>query len=94
MTDEVEDCQRPNWRDQMARSLAHQFKRQSRNDMPDLPKLAHSVVDHVCDVMQAQRPRTAVDDFLVVCEFFARETRAFKLDADLGRSASIGKARV
>lgn len=72
LTDEVGDAQNPAWRDQMTSALAHQFSRQKGD-----PAVAQRVVDFVCKVMQPQHPRTAIDNFLVTSEFFARETRAF-----------------
>ena len=56
----------------MTTSLAHQFSRQKGD-----PAVARRVINFVCDVMQPQHPRTAIDNFLVTSEFFARETRAF-----------------
>ncbi len=72
LTDDAGDAKTPAWRDQMTSSLAHQFSRQKGD-----PAVARQVVNFVCDVMQAQHPRTAIDSFLVTSEFFARETRAF-----------------
>ena len=71
----------------MACSLAYQFKRQTNGESERakhkelVGKLAHEVVNFVCDVMQPEHPRTAIDNFLVTSEFFAREARAFKLKA-------------
>ncbi len=45
-------------------------------------ELARQVVDFVCDVMHPEHPRTAIDNFLVTSEFFAREARGFQ---DIGR---------
>jgi CRISPR-associated protein Cmr2 len=72
LTDEAGDVKNPVWRDQMTTSLAHQFSRQKGD-----PAVARRVINFVCDVMQPQHPRTAIDNFLVTSEFFARETRAF-----------------
>lgn len=72
LTDDQADAQDPRWREQMTTSLAHQFSRQ-KGDMA----VARSVVDFVCDVMKPAQPRTAIDNFLVTSEFFARETRSF-----------------
>lgn len=72
LTDDALDAKNPAWRDQITRSLAHQFSRQKGD-----PAVARRVVDFVCDVMQPQHPRSAIDNILVTSEFFARETRAF-----------------
>ncbi len=63
------------WRDQMTTSLAHQFSRQKGDK-----EVARRVVDFVCDVMKPRQPKTAIDNFLVTSEFFAREARAFRPD--------------
>jgi len=63
------------WKDQMTTSLAHQFSRQKGD-----PTVARRVVDFVCDVMKPAHPKTAIDNFLVTSEFFAREARAFRPD--------------
>ena len=73
LTDEASDCKNPQWRAQMTTSLAHQFSRQKGD-----AAVARRVVDFVCDVIQPQHPRTAIDNFLVTSEFFAREARAFR----------------
>jgi CRISPR-associated protein Cmr2 len=73
LTDEPGDAKSERWRAQMASSLAYQFTRQQGS-----AELARAVVDFVCEVMQPQHPRTAIDHFLVTSEFFARESRAFK----------------
>lgn len=73
LTDNQADAQNDRWREQMATSLAHQFSRQKGDR-----EVARKVVSFVCDVMQPAHPRTAIDNFLVASEFFARETRAFK----------------
>jgi CRISPR-associated protein Cmr2 len=57
----------------MATSLAHQFNRQKGD-----AAVARRVVDFVCDVMKPQYPKTAIENFLVTSEFFAREARAFR----------------
>ena len=57
----------------MTSSLAYQFKRQSGS-----AELARQVVDFVCDVMQSEHPKTAIENFLVTSEFFAREARSFQ----------------
>ncbi len=72
LTDDQADAQDPRWREQMTTSLAHQFSRQKGDKA-----VACSVVDFVCDVMKPAQPRTAIDNFLVTSEFFARETRSF-----------------
>lgn len=73
LTDDDGDAQRPAWRDQMTSSLAYQFDRQKGD-----AAVARRVVDFVCDVMKPQHPKTAIDNFLVTSEFFARETRSFR----------------
>lgn len=75
LTDRASDAQNPHWRDQMTTSLAHQFSRQKGDR-----EVARRVVDFVCDVMNPQHPKTAIDNFLVASEFFAREARAFRPD--------------
>ena len=75
LTDNASDAQDKDWRDQMTSSLAHQFDRQKGNK-----DVARRVVDFVCDVMKPEHPKTAIDQFLVTSEFFARETRAFRPD--------------
>jgi hypothetical protein len=54
----------------MAGTLAAQFKQQQGS-----ADLAVDVVNFVCDVMKPSRPKTALEQFLAVCEFFARECR-------------------
>ncbi|MBK7051998.1 MAG: type III-B CRISPR-associated protein Cas10/Cmr2 [Rhodoferax sp.] len=61
------------WRDQIATSLAYQFKRQKGS-----AELARQVVDYVCDVIHPAHPKTAIENFLVTSEFFAREARSFQ----------------
>ena len=69
------------WRDQMASSLAYQFNRQKGD-----AAVARRVVDFVCDVMKPPHPKTAIANFLVTSEFFARETRSFRSDKPAQRS--------
>ncbi len=73
LTDEAADAQNPRWREQMASSLSQQFHRQKGRK-----EVARSVVNFVCHVMQPQHPRTAIENFLVTSEFFAREMRSFR----------------
>jgi CRISPR-associated protein Cmr2 len=73
LTDDAKDAKSATWKAQMTCSLAYQFKRQKGS-----AELARQVVDFVCDVMHPERPKTAIENFLVTSEFFARETRAFK----------------
>ncbi|APW46300.1 type III-B CRISPR-associated protein Cas10/Cmr2 [Rhodoferax antarcticus] len=80
LTDEASDCQSKTWREQMAHSLAYQFKRQTKEEKDAVGLLAHAVVNFVCDVIKPQQPRSAIDNFLVTSEFFAREARAFRPD--------------
>ena len=75
LTDNANDAQNAAWRAQMTSSLAHQFSRQKGDR-----EVARRVVDFVCDVMKPQHPKTAIDNFLVTSEFFAREARAFRPD--------------
>ena len=81
LTDNVNDAKNIDWRDQMTSSLAYQFSRQKGD-----PAVARQVVNFVCDVMHPEQPRSAIDHFLVTSEFFAREARAFKLQAQAARS--------
>lgn len=82
LTDNAADCQNKAWRDQMTSSLAHQFSRQKGD-----PEVARRVVNFVCDVMKPQHPKSAIDNFLVTSEFFAREARAFRPDKQAQRQA-------
>jgi len=59
----------------MTSSLAYQFSRQKGDK-----EVARRVVNFVCDVMKPAHPKTAIDNFLVTSEFFAREARAFRPD--------------
>jgi len=70
LTDDAKDAQNKHWRDQMAGALAAQFSRQKGN-----PEVARELVDFVCNVVQPERPRTTIENLLVTCEFFARESR-------------------
>jgi CRISPR-associated protein Cmr2 len=82
LTDDAKDAKNTAWRDQMTSSLAHQFKRQQGDEA-----LARRVVNFVCDVMKPLHPKTAIDNFLVTSEFFAREARAFRPDKAAERNA-------
>ncbi len=82
LTDDASDAINSNWRDQMTTSLAYQFHRQKGDK-----EVARRVVNFVCDVMQPQHPRTAIDNFLVTSEFFAREARAFRPDKPMQTQA-------
>lgn len=73
LTDNPADAKDERWREQMASSLAYQFSRQKGDKA-----VARQVVDFVCNVMHPTHPRTAIDNFLVTSEFFARESRVFK----------------
>lgn len=79
LTDDAKDAQSSAWRDQMTMSLAHQFKRQKGDE-----ELARRVVNFVCKEMKPQHPKTAIDNFLVTSEFFAREARAFRANKIAG----------
>jgi CRISPR-associated protein Cmr2 len=73
LTDDAKDAKSAVWRAQMSTSLAYQFNRQKGS-----AELARHVVDFVCNVMQPEHPKTAVENFLVTSEFFAREARSFQ----------------
>lgn len=73
LTDNPSDITNTVWRAQITASLAYQFDRKSGD-----AATAKQVVDFVCDVIKPKHPRTAVEDFLVASEFFAREARSFK----------------
>jgi CRISPR-associated protein Cmr2 len=75
LTNDASDIKNARWRDQMTTSLAYQFSRQKGD-----AEVARRVVNFVCDVIKPQHPRTAIDNFLVASEFFAREARAFQPD--------------
>ena len=47
-------------------------------DQGSSAELARQVVDFVCDVMHPAHPKTAIENFLVTSEFFAREARSFQ----------------
>jgi CRISPR-associated protein Cmr2 len=70
------------WREQVAGTLAFQFERQSGS-----AELARDIVAYVCDVMKPAQPLSAIDDFLVTSEFFAREARSFQLAAQARRES-------
>lgn len=73
LTDDAKDAKSEVWKAQISSSLAYQFKRQKGSS-----ELARQVVDFVCDVMQPANPKTAIENFLVTSEFFAREARSFQ----------------
>ncbi len=81
LTDDASDIKNARWRDQMTTSLAYQFSRQKGD-----AEVARRVVNFVCDVMKPEHPRSAIDHFLVTSEFFAREARAFKLEAQAAKA--------
>jgi CRISPR-associated protein Cmr2 len=81
LTDNRDDIKNERWRAQMAGSLAYQFNRQKGD-----PEVAREVVDFVCDVIQPDKPKTALENFLSTAEFFARESR-IKLPSPSGRGA-------
>lgn len=70
LTDDESDARDRRWRDQVSGSLAYQFDRKKGR-----PQVARDIVDFVCDVMRPKRPLTALENFLVTAEFFARESR-------------------
>ena len=86
LTDDAKDAKNPTWRAQMASSLAYQFNRQKGS-----AELAHAVVAFVCDVIQPAHPKSAIENFLVTSEFFAREARSFsdKAKASKGERGSL-----
>ena len=86
LTDDAKDAKNPTWRAQMASSLAYQFNRQKGS-----AELAHAVVAFVCDVIQPAHPKSAIENFLVTSEFFAREARSFsdKAKANKGERGSL-----
>ena len=77
LTDNPSDRTSAVWRAQITASLAYQFDRKS-----GVAATARQVVDFVCDVIQPKHPRTAIEDFLIASEFFAREARSFKNRAE------------
>lgn len=79
---EAPTSETPHWREQMAETLAAQFERQKGHR-----DLAREVVDFVCDVMRPEEPKTAIENFLVTCEFFAREARRIQLGGQARREA-------
>ncbi|MDP2368755.1 type III-B CRISPR-associated protein Cas10/Cmr2 [Rhodoferax sp.] len=82
LTDNPSDITNTVWRAQITASLAYQFDRKSGD-----AATANQVVDFVCDVIKPKHPRTAVEDFLVASEFFAREARSFKDRAQAAKAA-------
>ena len=78
----------PHWRDQMTETLAAQFERQG-----SYRELAREVVNYVCDVMRPEKPKTAIENFLVTSEFFAREARRFERGGRARREARRSSAR-
>lgn len=82
LTDNPSDITNTVWRAQITASLAYQFERKSGDGAT-----AKQVVDFVCDVIQPKHPRTAVEDFLIASEFFAREARSFKDRAQEAKAA-------
>ncbi|MGS0754029.1 type III-B CRISPR-associated protein Cas10/Cmr2 [Roseateles sp. GG27B] len=79
LTDDEADGQDAVWRERMSSSLAFQFERQAGS-----AELAREIVDFVCQVMRPKHPKTAIENFLVSAEFFAREARSIQL---AGRAA-------
>jgi CRISPR-associated protein Cmr2 len=86
LTDDAKDAKSEVWKAQMASSLAYQFTRQKGN-----AELARQVVDFVCKVIQPAHPKSAIENFLVTSEFFAREARSFsdKAKASKGERGSL-----
>ena len=82
LTDDASDINKPVWRTQITASLAYQFDRKSGD-----AATARQMVDFVCDVIKPKHPRTAVENFLVASEFFAREARSFKDRAQQAKAA-------
>ena len=83
LSDNKDDPADATWRARVALGLSHQFDRQGGPG-----ELASPIVDFVCDVMKPVRPLTAINDFLVTAEFFAREGRSFGLKARERREQS------
>lgn len=77
LTDERGDSSDARWRAQLAGSLAYQFDRQNKSGAGKrrVVQLAREVVDFICDVVRPEHPLSALDNFLVTAEFFARESR-------------------
>ncbi|MFZ3140974.1 type III-B CRISPR-associated protein Cas10/Cmr2 [Polaromonas sp.] len=88
LTDNASDATNPAWRAQMTSSLAYQFNRQKGE-----AAVARRVVDFVCDVMKPQHPKTAIENFLVTSEFFAREARSFRPDKQTAPSLKTEEER-
>lgn len=84
LTDNPADVKNTVWRAQITASLAYQFDRKSGD-----AATARQVVDFVCDVIQPTHPRTAVENFLIASEFFAREARSFKDRAQEAKAAKM-----
>lgn len=82
LTDNPSDLSSPVWRAQITASLAFQFDQKSGD-----AQTAKQVVDFVCNVIKPKHPRTAVENFLVASEFFAREARSFKDRAQAAKAA-------
>lgn len=70
----------PAWQAQVTGTLAYQFERQSGS-----ADLANEIVDFVCKVVKSEKPLSAINDWMVTSEFFAREARSFRLKAQAGR---------
>ena len=70
LTDRPQDTHDRRWRTQMAGALAWQFTRQSGS-----ADLARDIVDFICDTFAPEQPRTAIQEFMAVSEFFARPER-------------------
>ena len=88
LTDDASDAKSEAWKAQMTSSLAYQFKRQKGS-----AELARQVVDFVCNVVQPAQPKTALENFLVTSEFFAREARSFQAKAADAKSRAVASNR-
>lgn len=84
LTDDAKDAKSEVWKAQMASSLAYQFNRQKGS-----AELAHAVVAFVCDVMHPAHPKSAIENFLVTSEFFAREARSFSDKAKASKGERV-----
>lgn len=84
LTDGAEDGDDPRWRAQIAGALACQFVQQKGSR-----ETAQEIVDFVCDVIKPQHPRSAIENFLMTSEFFAREGRAFQLEDRQSRDQQL-----
>lgn len=90
LTDERGDKDDTRWRAQLAGSLAYQFDRQNKNEAGKrrVAQLAREIVDFICDVVGPEHPLSALDNFLVTAEFFARESRIAAVETRDGKTTA------